>query len=170
VRVCYVRFPLGVEPVSAERAAARNLHPDPSQAERGPLQLLCYLAARSAVWRHSSFVEHKDLLYAVQGATDEAHSDIRLAYDLAIRANGKTSFRDALFLAARCPTDEFGTFRAADGAALPWTAGCHPVLLSLQRVRSRSYRDRTGVQSCNTYRPQAGCFTGKAVRSAANEW
>jgi hypothetical protein len=29
-------------------------------------------------------------------ATDEAHSDIGLAYDLAIRSNGKTSFRGAL--------------------------------------------------------------------------
>jgi Cdc6-like AAA superfamily ATPase len=98
-------------------------------------QLLCYFAARSAVWRHSNLVEHKDLHYAVQRALDEAHSDIKLAYDLAVRSNGKTLFRDALFLAARCPTDEFGTFTAMDAAAGELNGGMPEIsLLLLQRA------------------------------------
>jgi hypothetical protein len=110
-------------------------------------QLLCYFAARSAVWRHSSLVERKDLRYAVQRAADEAHSEIKLAYDLAIRCNGNTSFRDALFLAARCPTDEFGTFRASDAAAAALDGGMAPVsLLSLQRAfKKLSGPDRGAV-------------------------
>jgi conflict system STAND superfamily ATPase len=98
-------------------------------------QLLCYFAAWSAVWRHSSLVERKDLRYAVQRAADEAHCEIKLAYDLAIRPNGNASLRDALYLAARCPTDEFGIFRAADAAAAAAEGGMPPPSpLSLQRA------------------------------------
>jgi Cdc6-like AAA superfamily ATPase len=110
-------------------------------------QLLCYFAARSAVWRHSNLVERQDLRYAVQRAVDEAHSDIKLAYDLAVRSKGKTSFRDVLFLAARCPTDEFGTFRATDAAAAALDAEMPALpLLLLQRVLKKlSGPDRGAV-------------------------
>jgi Cdc6-like AAA superfamily ATPase len=51
-------------------------------------QLLCYFAARSAVWRHSDIVERRDLHYAVQRAIDEAHSDIKLTNDLSGASDG----------------------------------------------------------------------------------
>ena len=38
------------------------------------------------------------------------------AYDLAIGPHENASFRDVLFYAARCRTDEFGSFTAADVA------------------------------------------------------
>jgi Cdc6-like AAA superfamily ATPase len=98
-------------------------------------QLLCYFAARNAIWRHSNLVERKDLRYAVHRAADEAHSDIKLAYKLAIRCSGKTSFRDALFFAARCATDESGTFAAADVVATAMDGAIPPMsLLPLQRA------------------------------------
>lgn len=108
-------------------------------------QLLCYFAALSAHWRNSGLINSKDLRYAIQRVADEAQPDIRLTYDCAIRSNGKTSFRDALFLAALCPTDEFGTFRAADAAV---AAGATPSvsLLTLQRAfKKLSGPDRGAV-------------------------
>lgn len=110
-------------------------------------QLICYFAARSAIWRRSGVVERNDLHQAVQCAIDETHSDIKLAYNLAIGPNGNSSFRDALFLAARCPTDEFGTFKATDAAA-PSIGGGMPSLslLSLQRAfKKLSKPDRVAV-------------------------
>jgi hypothetical protein len=132
-----LRFDLGVRHSIVDLAQGLPYH----------AQLLCYFAARSAVWRHSSLVERKDLRYAVQRDADEAHSEIKLAYDLAIRSNGNTSFRDALFVAARCPADAFGTFRAADAAAAALDGGMPPVsLLSLQRAfKKLSGPDRGAV-------------------------
>jgi Cdc6-like AAA superfamily ATPase len=80
-------------------------------------QLLCLFAARSAVRRHSSRVEREDLRYAMQRAAEEAEARTKDDYNLAIGPHDNTSFRDVLFHAARCRSDEFGTFTAADVAA-----------------------------------------------------
>lgn len=95
-------------------------------------QLLCLFSVRSTLRRHSTTVERQDLRYAVERAAEEAESRIKEAYNLAVGSHEQTSFHDVLFLAARCRTDEFGTFTAADVAA----AGRHGTeemsLLSLQ--------------------------------------
>ncbi|HEX6842710.1 MAG TPA: AAA family ATPase, partial [Stellaceae bacterium] len=81
-------------------------------------QLLCLFAARNAARRQSSRVEREDLRYAVQRAAEEAELRIKEAYDLAIGPHENASFRDVLFYAARCKSDEFGTFSASDVAAV----------------------------------------------------
>ena len=81
-------------------------------------QLLCLFAARNAARRQSSQVEREDLRYAVQRAAEEAELRIKEAYDLAIGPQGSASFRDVLFYAARCRSDEFGSFTATDVAAV----------------------------------------------------
>ncbi len=81
-------------------------------------QLLCLFAARNAARRQSSRVEREDLRYAVQRAAEEAELRIKEAYDLAIGPHDNASFRDVLFYAARCRSDEFGSFSAADVAAV----------------------------------------------------
>jgi Cdc6-like AAA superfamily ATPase len=79
-------------------------------------QLLCLFAARNAARRRSIRVEREDLRHAVQRAAEEAEPRTREAYDLAVGHHENASFRDVLFYAARCRTDEFGTFTAADVA------------------------------------------------------
>jgi Cdc6-like AAA superfamily ATPase len=81
-------------------------------------QLLCLFAARNAARRQSTRVEREDLRYAVQRAAEEAELRVKEAYDLAIGPHDNTSFRDVLFYAARCRSDEFGTFSATDVAAI----------------------------------------------------
>jgi Cdc6-like AAA superfamily ATPase len=81
-------------------------------------QLLCLFAARNAARRQSSRVEREDLRYAVQRTAEEAELRIKEAYDLAIGPHDNASFRDVLFYAARCRSDEFGTFSASDVAAV----------------------------------------------------
>jgi Cdc6-like AAA superfamily ATPase len=81
-------------------------------------QLLCLFAARNAARRQSSKVEREDLRYAVQRAAEEAELRIKESYDLAIGPHDNASFRDVLFYAARCKSDEFGTFSASDVAAV----------------------------------------------------
>lgn len=95
-------------------------------------QLLGLFAARSAVRRRSGRVERQDLRHAVQRAAEEAESRIKEAYGLALGSHDNTSFQDALFHAARCRTDEFGTFTAADVAAAGRTGEAEIPLLSLQ--------------------------------------
>ena len=92
-------------------------------------QLLCLFAARSAARRQSSRVEREDIGYAVQRAAEEAETRTREAYDRAVGPHENASFRDVLFYAARCRTDEFGNFTAADVAAA--AAPSHPEGLSL---------------------------------------
>jgi len=81
------------------------------------VQLLGLFAARSATRRRSSVIERVDLRYAVERAAEEAEVRVTQAYDLAIGPHENASFRDVLFYAARCRTDEFGSFTAADVAA-----------------------------------------------------
>jgi Cdc6-like AAA superfamily ATPase len=80
-------------------------------------QLLGLFAARHAIRRQSARVEREDLRYAVARVAEEAEPRLKEAYDLAIGPHENASFRDVLFYAARCRTDEFGTFSAADVAA-----------------------------------------------------
>ncbi len=80
-------------------------------------QLLGLLAARSATRRQSGTVERSDLRYAAERAAEEAEVRLKQAYDLAVGPHENASFRDVLFYAARCRTDEFGSFTAADVAA-----------------------------------------------------
>jgi Cdc6-like AAA superfamily ATPase len=80
-------------------------------------QLLSLFSARHAVRRQSPRVEREDLRYAVARVAEEAEPRAKEAYDLAIGPHENASFRDVLFYAARCRTDEFGTFSAADVAA-----------------------------------------------------
>lgn len=80
-------------------------------------QLLCLFSARSAARRQSSRIEREDLRYAVERSAEEAEGRIKDAYDLAIGPHETASFRDVLFHAARCRTDEFGSFTAADVVA-----------------------------------------------------
>jgi Cdc6-like AAA superfamily ATPase len=92
-------------------------------------QLLCLFAARSAARRQSGRIEREDLRYAVERSAEEAEARIKEAYDLAIGPHETASFRDVLFYAARCRTDEFGCFSAAEVAAA--AAQTHPEGLSL---------------------------------------
>jgi Cdc6-like AAA superfamily ATPase len=80
-------------------------------------QLLGLLAARSATRRQAPTIERSDLRYAVERAAEEAEARLKQAYDLAVGPHENASFRDVLFYAARCRTDEFGGFTAADVAA-----------------------------------------------------
>jgi Cdc6-like AAA superfamily ATPase len=80
-------------------------------------QLLGLLAARSATRRQSTTIDRSDLRYAVERAAEEAEARLKQAYDLAVGPHENASFRDVLFYAARCRTDEFGSFTAADVAA-----------------------------------------------------
>lgn len=96
-------------------------------------QLLCLFAARSAVRRHSPRIEREDLRYAVQCAAEEAETRVKESYNLAIGPHESTSFRDVLFYAARCRSDEFGTFSATDVAAAAAGPGSEGLsLLALQ--------------------------------------
>jgi Cdc6-like AAA superfamily ATPase len=81
-------------------------------------QLLCLFAARNAARRQSTRVEREDLRYAVQRAAEEAELRVKEAYDLAVGPHENASFRDVLFYAARCKSDEFGSFSASDVAAV----------------------------------------------------
>jgi len=80
-------------------------------------QLLGLFSARSAVRRRSMAIEREDLRYAVQRAAEEAEARTKEAYNLALGAPETSSFRDVLYYAARCKSDEFGSFAAADVAA-----------------------------------------------------
>ena len=99
-------------------------------------QLLSLFAARNAIRRQSSRIEREDLRYAVQRAAEEAEPRLKEAYDLAIGPHESASFRDVLFHAARCRTDEFGTFSAADVVAAarpePGAEAAGTSLLALQ--------------------------------------
>jgi nucleoside-triphosphatase THEP1 len=86
-------------------------------------QLLGLFAARHAIRRQSPRVEREDLRYAIQRVAEEAEPRLKEAYDLAIGPHENASFRDVLFYAARCRTDEFGTFSAADVAAAAASTG-----------------------------------------------
>ena len=98
--------------------AVRQLIADFAQGLPYHAQLLCLFSARNAARRRSSKVEREDLRYAVQRAAEEAELRIKEAYDLAIGPHDNASFRDVLFYAARCKSDEFGTFSATDVAAV----------------------------------------------------
>ena len=82
-------------------------------------QLLGLFTARSAIRRGSSEIGREDLKMAVRRSAEEAEARIKEAYDLAVTtgAHQAASFRDVLFHAARCRSDEFGTFTVADVAA-----------------------------------------------------
>jgi Cdc6-like AAA superfamily ATPase len=98
-------------------------------------QLLSLFAARNALRRRSNRIERADLRYAVERAAEEAEPRVKEAYDLAVGPQENASFRDVLFHAARCRTDEFGMFSAADvvAAAAPAQAGVDgQSLLALQ--------------------------------------
>ncbi|MGO8918424.1 MAG: AAA family ATPase [Stellaceae bacterium] len=92
-------------------------------------QLLCLFAARSAVRRGSGRIEREDLRYAVERSAEEAETRVKEAYDLAVGPHETASFRDVLYYAARCRTDEFGCFTAADVVAA--AAQTNPEGLSL---------------------------------------
>jgi Cdc6-like AAA superfamily ATPase len=92
-------------------------------------QLLCLFAARSAVRRGSTRIEREDLRYAVERSAEEAETRVKEAYDLAIGPHETASFRDVLYYAARCRTDEFGCFSAAEVVAA--AAQTNPEGLSL---------------------------------------
>jgi Cdc6-like AAA superfamily ATPase len=95
-------------------AAARRAIADFAQGLPYHAQLLCLFAAHSAARRRSSRVEREDLRYAVQCSVDRAEARIKQAYDMAIGRRENASFGEALFYAARCGTDDFGSFAAAD--------------------------------------------------------
>jgi Cdc6-like AAA superfamily ATPase len=96
-------------------------------------QLLCLLAADSAMRRCSNRVEPEDLRYAVLQSAERAEARTKETYGLAVGPQESASLRDALFHAARCRTDESGSFAVADvvAAAAPSNAPA-PSLLSLQ--------------------------------------
>ncbi|HZB93822.1 MAG TPA: ATP-binding protein, partial [Stellaceae bacterium] len=95
--------------------------------------LLCLFAARSATRRQSARVEREDLRYAAERSAEEAEMRVKEAYDLAIGPHENASFRDVLFYAARCRSDEFGTFSASDvAAAAAQTNAAELPLLALQ--------------------------------------
>ncbi|HEX7970133.1 MAG TPA: ATP-binding protein, partial [Stellaceae bacterium] len=104
-------------------ASVRQLITDLAQGLPYHAQLMCLFAARNAARRNSTQIERQDLRYAVQRAGEEAEPRIREAYALAVGPHENTSFRDVLFYAAHCRTDEFGTFSAADVAAAAGRAG-----------------------------------------------
>jgi Cdc6-like AAA superfamily ATPase len=112
----------------------RSLVVDFAQGLPYHAQLLCLFAARNAVRRNSRRVEKQDLRYAVQRAVEEAESKLKERYNLAIGvgAHQGTSFKDVLFAAARCASDEFGTFTVGDVAAAAVTKGEGDATLSLQ--------------------------------------
>jgi Cdc6-like AAA superfamily ATPase len=114
-------------------AAARRAIADFAQGLPYHAQLLCLFAAHSAARRRSSRVEREDLRYAIQCSVDRAEARIKQAYDMAIGRRENASFGEVLFYAARCGTDDFGSFAAADvviAAARSSTKA--PSLLSLQ--------------------------------------
>src|SRR6185437_12527841 len=111
----------------------RQTIPELAQGLPYHAQLLCLFSARNAVRRHSPRIEREDLRYAVQCAAEEAETRVKEAYNLAIGPHESASFRDVLFYAARCRSDEFGTFSATDvvaAAAGPGSEGLS--LLALQ--------------------------------------
>ena len=81
-------------------------------------QLLCLMSARSAIRRQSRDVAPEDFRYAVERAAEEAEARIREAYVLAVGTPAEPAFEDALYRAARAKSDEFGSFTAADVAAV----------------------------------------------------
>jgi hypothetical protein len=91
-------------------------------------QLLGLFSARSAIRRGSSEIGREDLKAAVRRSAEEAEARIREAYDLAVAAGSHqaASFHDILFHAARCRSDEFGTFAVADVAAAAAMPGGSP--------------------------------------------
>jgi Cdc6-like AAA superfamily ATPase len=81
-------------------------------------QLLCLFAARNAMRRNSRQVQRQDLRYAVERCVEEAEASLKERYNLAIGMSQQGhSFKDVLFAAARCASDEFGTFSVGDIAA-----------------------------------------------------
>ena len=92
-------------------------------------QLLCLFAARSASRRQSARIEREDLRYSVERSAEEAEARVKEIYDLAVGPHENASFRDVLFYAARCRSDEYGTFAATDVAAA--AAQANPESLSL---------------------------------------
>ncbi len=105
-------------------SSVRQLIVDLAQGLPYHAQLLGLFAARNAARRNATQIERQDLRYAVQRAGEEAEPRIKEAYALAVGVQENASFRDVLFYAARCRTDEFGTFSAADVAA---AAGGRPL-------------------------------------------
>lgn len=110
-------------------------------------QLLALHAARSAVSRGSVQVTHPDLVYAVARCVQEAERSIVEAYNKALGPDRKSSFADALYVAAQCSADDYGVFHPADMAEVPVRANGEPLpMLSLQYPLSRlSDEERGGV-------------------------
>jgi Cdc6-like AAA superfamily ATPase len=114
-------------------ASARRAIVDFTQGLPYHAQLLCLFAAHSAARRHSNRVEREDLRYAILHSADRAEARTRETYAMAVGPQESASFRDSLFYAARCRTDEFGSFAVADVvAAAAQLSARVPSLLSLQ--------------------------------------
>ncbi len=78
-------------------------------------QLLCLHAARHAIEGGRTLIEMVDLRYAVDRAIQEADNTFRLSFEQAVRGDSGVT-RKALFAAADCEADEFGSFTVHDTA------------------------------------------------------
>jgi Cdc6-like AAA superfamily ATPase len=117
-------------------------------------QLLCLLAANSATRRLSNRVEPEDLRYAVLQSAERAEARTKETYSLAIGPRDSTSFRDALFHAARCRTDEFGSFTVTDVVVAAARSNAQaPSLLSLQYPLKKLTEPERGAVLRRVLRP-----------------
>lgn len=89
-------------------------------------QLLSLHAARAAVGRSSSQVERQDLVEAVKRCTSETERALIEAYHRVIGPEAQGPRADVLYLCAQAPTDDFGSFREGDVAAVPMRGGAAP--------------------------------------------
>ena len=99
-------------------------------------QLLCLHAARHAVEAERTVVEDVDFRFAVDRAIEEADNTLRHSFDQAVRGDSGTT-REALFAAADCKADDFGSFTVNDVAQVlerPERQDLH--LLTLRRALS----------------------------------
>jgi hypothetical protein len=114
-------------------AAARQVIADFAQGLPYHVQLLCLFVGHSVARRGATRVEREDLRYAVLYSANRAEARTKETYDKAIGPHERASFRDALFFAARCRTDEFGSFAVRDVVAAAARSNAKaPSLLALQ--------------------------------------
>ena len=115
-------------------------------------QLLCLHAARHAVSGGRTVIEIADLGYAVDRAIEEADNTLRLGFDQAVRGDSGVT-REALFAAADCAADDFGSFTIDDAAKVlerPGRQNLH--VLTLGRALSMlTMPDRAWMRVPNTF-------------------
>lgn len=75
---------------------------------------LCYYAAQSAIYLGHNVIDLKHINIAIKQTIDNAQESLKNGYREATLATKTNIFKEVLFAASTCETDEYGYFQARD--------------------------------------------------------